>query len=129
MTGEVHATTTARVATARPARYAKQLVSHFSATNEGHWSSDDGRGNITFIGEGAEADNPKKAFDGRIQVSLVAAESTLLIHIEAPEGLIPRFEKVVGSHLVRFGAKDELVVTWRRSDGEPGSEQYAASQD
>ena len=34
-----------------------------------------------------------------------------------------RLEGVVGRHLVRFGAKDELVCSWVRTDGTQGSEQ------
>lgn len=114
MTGNVIESSTARVATDRPGRYAKQLVSHFGAHNDGHWSSNDNRGIITFVGEGDAAENPKKAFDGTVRVSLVAAESILLIHLEAPEALIPRFESVIGTHLERFGTKDGLAVQWRR---------------
>lgn len=114
MTGSEHATSTARVATDRPARYAKQLVSHFGVHNRGHWSSDEGRGDFTIVGEGPDSENLKKAWDGKFHVGLVAAESVLLIHLEGPADLIPRFEQVVGSHLERFGEKDGLTVTWRR---------------
>ncbi|MEJ5927482.1 DUF2218 domain-containing protein [Corynebacterium sp. H128] len=123
MYGELHGTSTARVATDRPARYAKQLVSHFGNHNDGHWSDDDARGDLSFVGEGEASENPKKAFEGKVHVSFVAAEQTLLIHIEGPERLIERFEQVVGKHLVRFGAKDGLHVQWRRSNGEAGTSQ------
>lgn len=115
MTSKDIGSSTARVATDRPARYAKQLVSHFSAHNDGHWDSNDGRGEFTFVGEGSGSENPKKAFDGKVHVGLVAAEAVLLIHVEGPAELIPRFEQVVGSHLERFGQKDGLEVSWRRS--------------
>lgn len=128
MTGEAFGNSTARVATERPARYAKQLVSHFGAHTEGHWSADEGRGTFSFIGEGAGAENPKRAYDGRVNVSLVTAETMLLIHVEGPDALIPRFEQVVGSHLVRFGAKDGLTVSWRRGNGEEGSTQTAQEE-
>ncbi|WP_374935444.1 DUF2218 domain-containing protein [Streptomyces resistomycificus] len=39
---------------------------------------------------------------------------------------LDRLEDVVGRHLVRFGAKDELVVEWRRDTGEPGTTQRKA---
>jgi hypothetical protein len=38
---------------------------------------------------------------------------------------LARLEDVVGRHLLRFGARDELHVRWSRSDGQPGTEQYS----
>ncbi len=35
---------------------------------------------------------------------------------------LDRLEGVLGRHLVKFGAKDELVCAWTRSDGTPGNE-------
>jgi len=32
-------------------------------------------------------------------------------------------EDAVGRHLVRFGVRDELVVSWVREDGTPGTVQ------
>lgn len=118
-------TATARVSTDRPARYAQQLVSHFGTHNEGHWSADEARGTFSFIGEGPDATNPQRQFEGRVNISLIAADATLLIHVEGPSELIPRFEEVVGSHLVRFGEKDNLTVSWRRGSSEDGSSQSA----
>ena len=43
--------------------------------------------------------------------------------MEAEPEFLDRLEEVVGRHLVRFGTKDELVVEWRRDNGEPGSSQ------
>lgn len=123
MSGESIGMSTARVVTDRPARYAKQLFSHFGRDTNGTWNTEEGRGTFAFIGEGRESENPKKAFDGRMNVSVVAAEATLLIHLEGPDPLIERFEEVVGSHLVRFGVKDQLSVTWRRGDGSKGTSQ------
>lgn len=123
MTGADFGSSTARVATDRPGRYAKQLVSHLGGERGGHWSSEEERGDITFVGEGAHAENPRRAFDGTVRVNLVAADSVLLIHLEGPAELIPRFEGVVGSHLVRFAAKDGLSVSWRRGNGDVGTEQ------
>jgi hypothetical protein len=52
---------------------------------------------------------------------LRAEDGALLLTVEgAPEDL-DRLESVVGKHLVRFGAKDELVVEWMRDTGEPGT--------
>ena len=34
-------------------------------------------------------------------------------------------EDAVGRHLAKFGAKDGLVIDWKRSDGTPGTRQPA----
>ncbi|MDO4908282.1 MAG: DUF2218 domain-containing protein [Corynebacterium sp.] len=100
------------VATDRPARYGKQLASHFSAKLDAEW--DGVRGYIEFVGAGKDSDDPRRAFDGKGLVNLEALENALRITIHAPEELLERFEGVVARHLVRFGAKDELVVEWKR---------------
>jgi uncharacterized protein len=49
--------------------------------------------------------------NGLVDLSLVGqAAAAELVHIE----------DVVGRHLVRFGERDELVVSWVRADGSPG---------
>jgi hypothetical protein len=97
----------AEVSTERPGRYAKQLVAHLGRRNGGEWSDEDELGWIAFA-------------DGRAAVSCGAA--TLHLRVEGPVELLPRLEDVVGRHLVRFGARDELVVRWVRSDGTAGME-------
>ncbi|MGD7001699.1 DUF2218 domain-containing protein [Corynebacterium halotolerans] len=99
---------TARVATDRPARYGKQLASHFSKKLATEWDAAEGRGHLTFTGD----------LPG--EVGMIAGDKVLLLHLEtAPEHLAD-LEAVVGRHLVRFGARDELSVTWRREGGEDG---------
>lgn len=99
----------ARVATDRPGRYGKQLASHMNRKAVGVWDTEAEQGSITF---------------GDVAVAQLRAEPGVLIFdIEAPAEVVERYESVVGRHLVRFGAKDELVCQWERSDGTPGSVQ------
>jgi hypothetical protein len=93
------------MATDRPGRYAKQLVSHLSKNFQGVWSEEDGRGELNFAPGRAE---------------LVAEDGALALRIDVPADQIDRFENVVGRHLVFFGKRDELVVQWERADGTPG---------
>ncbi|GAA2155396.1 DUF2218 domain-containing protein [Kitasatospora kazusensis] len=95
----------ARVATDRPARYGKQLAAHLGRKIEAAWSEEDGRGELTF-----------RAGTG----TLVAEPGALLLTVEGAAEDLPMLEDVVGRHLVRFGARDELVVEWQRDNGEPG---------
>jgi hypothetical protein len=99
---------TAQVATDRPGRYGKQLVSHLARRATGDWSDDAGRGTIDF-GEDT----------GRAE--LIAGDGVLELSVSGTD--LDRLEDVVGRHLVRFGSKDELIVNWRRSDGSAGSQQ------
>lgn len=102
-------TSTATVPTERAARFGKQLASHLGRKNGGEWSEDDQRGTVNFVVATAGLDAAPDAL-------------TLTVTSEDPEA-IARFEGVVGRHLVRFGRDQEFVVTWSRSDGEPGTEQ------
>lgn len=102
-------TSTARVATDRPARYGKQLASHFSRNLETDWDAGEGRGHLTF-----GADTPG-------EVSMVAGDSVLLLHLETAEEHLAYLELVIARHLVRFGAKDGLRVVWRRGGGVDGT--------
>ncbi|MFF1792768.1 DUF2218 domain-containing protein [Kitasatospora sp. NPDC058263] len=95
----------ARVATDRSARYAKQLAAHMGRKIEADWSEETGRGTLTF---------------GRGTATLEAAPDALLLTVEGETENLPGLEDVVGRHLVRFGARDELVVSWQRDNGEPG---------
>lgn len=99
---------TARVATDRPARYGKQLASHFSTKLATDWDAGDGRGHLTFSG-----DTPG-------EVSMIAGDKVLLLHLEADEAHVEHLEHVLARHLVRFGAKDDLKVSWRREGGAEG---------
>lgn len=100
----------ALVVTDRPARYGKQLVAHLSRRNGGEWSDSDQRGWIAFA-------------DGRVELS--CASDGLQLSIQGDPDDLARLEDVVGRHLVRFGARDELHVRWSRSDGEPGTAQQS----
>ena len=102
---------TARVATDRPGRYGKQLASHFSRKLTTEWDSEEGRGHISFKGE----------VEGRTgEIEMIAGDGVLLLQLEAPEEYIGTLEDIIGRHLVRFGAKDNLRVAFRRGDGTDG---------
>ncbi|MDH6579678.1 DUF2218 domain-containing protein [Kitasatospora sp. MAP5-34] len=95
----------ARVSTDRPARYGKQLAAHLGRKVEARWSEETGRGELTFKAGSA---------------TLVAEPGVLLLAVEGAAENLAVLEDVVGRHLVRFGARDELVVEWHRDSGEPG---------
>jgi len=102
-------TSTAAVITDRPARYGKQLVSHLSRRAGGEWSDEAATGTITFDSGTA---------------TLTAADGVLELAVDGDD--LDRLEDVVGRHLVRFGSKDELVVSWQRGDGTEGTQQRNA---
>ncbi|KQW14123.1 MULTISPECIES: DUF2218 domain-containing protein [Streptomyces] len=99
----------ARVATDRPHRYAKQLASHLGRRSRTTWDEESGEGSLLFQNGG--------------KGSLTATEDALLLKLETESEHLDLLEGVVGSHLVRFGSKDELVVEWTRDSGEPGTTQ------
>ena len=89
----------AEVATARPERWLKQLVSHLGRRLEGRVDEDTGVGRL--VGP-------------RVSVTLQPAGSVLVLVASAEdcEGLA-RITDVVGSHLQRFAAStEELTVEW-----------------
>ncbi|GIH17933.1 GNAT family N-acetyltransferase [Rugosimonospora africana] len=87
----------ARVATDRPERYIKQLVSHLGdkASTE---LTEDGRGTIT-TSRGVCSLVPSP---GRIDLIAKAEDVERLAAVE----------DVVGRHLVRFATRDQLTVDW-----------------
>ena len=86
----------AAVATERPERYAKQLVSHLGRKAE---VREEPEGSRLVIGEAS--------------CLVVPGEGVLELRAEASsEDGLALVQNVVGGHLVRFGEKDELVVTW-----------------
>jgi hypothetical protein len=87
----------ARVTTDRPDRYGSQLVKHFGNKIEASWA--DGAGTVTF-GVGTAS---LHAEDGVLRMRVSAADQESLTQLQ----------EVVGSHLVRFGQRDELVVEWQ----------------
>ncbi|WP_080795643.1 DUF2218 domain-containing protein [Corynebacterium pacaense] len=113
-------TSTARVATERPARYGKQLANHLAENFVSIWDADARRGSIKIRGQGPGADNPRLAFEGEASCDLVTGDGVLLIHIEAPAELIERCERILGGHLVGFGKREGLTCTFRRGDGSQG---------
>ncbi len=88
---------TARVATARPARYLKQLVSHM-----GHKATTaltpDGRGTIT-VAAGTCSLTPAP---DRLELTAAAVDAESLA----------RVQDVITRHLVRFATQEQLIVEW-----------------
>lgn len=101
---------TAQVATPRAGRYAKQLVAHMTRKTTGEWDEEAGSGHLDF---------------GENRVALTAEPHQLILNLSAAAGDMDRLEHVVGIHLARFGARDGLVVAWRRADGSEGTTQTA----
>ena len=102
---------TADVTTDRAARYGKQLASHMARRATAEWDEQAGTGWIDF---------------GETRADLAASADGLHISLSAAPDAVARMEDVVGRHLVRFGARDELTVQWVRADGTPGTRQENA---
>jgi hypothetical protein len=105
------ADSTATVGTDRAARYGKQLTSHLGRRATAEWDEQAGTGWIDF---------------GETRAELKAGADALDLQLWAEPDAVARMEDVVGRHLVRFGAKDELTVQWMRADGTPGTRQENA---
>jgi uncharacterized protein len=89
-------TASAAVVTATPDRYAKQLASHFGRRCE--VVQEAGGVRIVF-GDGSCLVRPR--------------EDVLDLEVRAPsEPEVERLTQVVGSHLERFGQRNELQVSW-----------------
>ena len=52
---------------------------------------------------------------------LSIGSDALLLELTSEPQDLERWEGVVGTHLVRFGTREELVVAWRRGDGTAGT--------
>jgi uncharacterized protein len=111
----------AAVDTERASRYGKQLSSHLGRRIVTKWDERAETGVLQFDG-------------GRCDVLSTPGQLLLRIELEPTTdrtvlgerlGVI---EDVVGRHLVRFGARDELVLRWHRPDGSVGG-QYAYTDD
>ncbi|WHT17769.1 DUF2218 domain-containing protein [Crossiella sp. CA-258035] len=89
----------AAVSTDRPSRYLTQLCKHFAHKIEAAEFSEE-RGDLTF---GA----------GKAELTAETGVLRLRVHADSEENL-ERMQHVVGSHLVRFGQRDELAVDWSR---------------
>jgi len=86
----------AEVATDAPQRYAKQLVSHLGRRLT--WETD-GDSSRAAIGSGVG--------------TVVVGTGVLTLRAEAPDAeTLARIQHVLGSHLERFGQRNELIVTW-----------------
>jgi len=90
-------TKTGTMATDRPGRYAKQLVSH--------WAK---RGPVT-----EEDGATVQRWEGGQEIVLRPADGVLGVEVSVGEdGDVDRFAQVVKEHLERFGQRDELNVVW-----------------
>jgi hypothetical protein len=105
MTSPNRAVTTSRadVTTGTPDRYVKQLVAHLGRKLD---FNTEGATSTTTIGE---ATGQIVVGDG--QLTLIATG----VDTEA----VARVEHVLGSHLERFGQRNELTVTWTRTTTPP----------
>ena len=104
MTTPDHLTSRAVVATAAPARYAKQLVSHLGRK-------------VEFVADG----DTHTAVIGDVVARIVVGDGVLTLEASAPqEGELARIEHALGDHLERFGQRAELVVVWERASGSDG---------
>jgi hypothetical protein len=100
-------TSTAVVATDAAARYAKQLIAHLGRKNvvEELEGEPEGGRLIFAYGRGTVRPTPEHLV---LEAVAIDAES------------LDRVEDVLARHLVRFGARRELVVTWQRAEaGDP----------
>jgi uncharacterized protein len=103
----------ARVTTDRAARYGKQLSAHLGHKRTTTWQDEAQTGDITFDRGRATLQATSSQLDLVIELDpTIAAADTL--------AELAYMEDVVGRHLARFGARNELVVEWVRSDGSSG---------
>ena len=92
-------TATASVATAAPERYANQLASHLGRRSEVR-EEPDGTRIVLTVGD----------------CLLVAREGFLDLQATAPgPDELDVVTRVVGSHLERFGQRNELQVNWQQA--------------
>lgn len=92
----------ARVATERPGRYGKQLANHMARRITTSWDDETQSGRLIFNLEGTTTG----------YVDMQSEKDTLVLTVFADEEHRVRIAGVVGNHLERFGAKDELRVEW-----------------
>ena len=88
--------TSAFVVTSRPERYIKQLVSHFGNKVKTELTEEGGR----------------LQFDFGVCDLKAAPTGIELIGTAEDAAQLETLKDVVGRHLVRFGANDELTVSW-----------------
>ena len=86
------------MATDRPERYLKQLVSHMGRKVDSEQSDDGSTGSLTFSSGGC---------------TLTAEPGVLVLTVRAEDDeRLAAVQDVVARHLVRFATQDELVVEW-----------------
>lgn len=100
-TGTPTLSSTARVATATPERYAKQLVAHLGRK-------------IPFVEDPAARTWTTTL--GEASGAVTVADGELVLTAAGPDSAaVSRVEHVLGSQLERFGTRQELVVSWFRA--------------
>ena len=90
-------TTRAEVATDKPVPYMRQLCKHFGHKVDTKFDDDSGYIQFDF---------------GRCDLHARAGELELVVTAADAEAH-DRMERVIGSHLERFGRRDELIVDWQ----------------
>jgi uncharacterized protein len=86
----------AEVATDKPVPYMRQLCKHFGHKVDASFGEDSGYIQFEF---------------GRCE--LRTSEGLLSLEVSAADAeSLERMERVIGSHLERFGRRDELTVAW-----------------
>jgi uncharacterized protein len=93
------------VATDAPERYAKQLLAHLGRKDTVERVAGERQGGRLVFDYGTATVRPE---DNRLVLEAAADDVESLAHVE----------DVLGRHLERFGAKRELVVTWRRDNAD-----------
>lgn len=85
--------------TDRAGRYGRKLASHLGRKATAEWDDVAGRGTITFApGE---------------RVVLTATPDALLTTLTCPSARVDELKDVIERHLLRFGAKEGLTMTWQ----------------
>lgn len=96
----------ARVPTSRADRYANRLCKHFAHKIHAEWTPPEGVAEFPEFGT----------------CRLIAQPDELLLRIEVPDpDKLSKVQDIVGGHLERFGARDNLTVKWTEK-GESNSQ-------
>jgi uncharacterized protein len=98
--GRVMPTSIARVLTATPDRYAKQLVAHL--------------GHRVAVEEGP--DGARLTFDAGVGTVRAEPDAVVLVARADDADGLARVQDVLARHLERFGQRQELVVAWGPTD-------------
>lgn len=92
-------TATAVVVTEKPTPYMKQLCKHFGHKLDARFTEDDGE--IVFE-------------MGTCKLDATRPDALVLHAISDDDAGLDGLQSVIGSHLERFGKRDELSVGWTR---------------